>query len=731
MLTKINLHSSKIQHMHRHNHTWNFATIGGVKRVKIETTADLAHLKDLDPKLWTALSCPIDGLEIDVKTLELIDIDKDRQIHVPEILEAVDWIMSVLKDPGTILKQQNELSLDAINDKTDEGKLLLESAKVILRTLGKEHAATVTVEETGDTDRIFANTKFNGDGVISDDADNDHTNQLIREIMTHVGTVRDRGGKDGISEGLAKEFFEECQKYSDWCQLQQDQPSTILPLGNNTPAAYANYLGVKAKVDDYFIRCRLAAFDAQTTQVLNLQTARVETITARDLSAAMDEIATYPLARIEAGVPLPLHTGINPAWEQAIYTLRTLTAIPLFGDKDNMTEAEWNSLAAIFAPYAAWQAAKAGARVEALGLERVRAILTGSGRNEIEALIAQDNAVAHEANNIMMVNKLARYNRDLYKLIRNFVTFFDFYTPGNKAIFQAGTLYIDQRSCDLCVQVNDLARQSAMAQFSGMYLLYCECRNKANGDKMNIVAALTNGDIDNLVVGRNALFYDRRGQDWDATIVRIVENPISIRQAFFSPYRKAAAFIESNINKMAANQNDKVMADMNKGIEDVPGKVAETKEKKDAPPPPFDVAKFAGIFAAIGLALGAIGTALASVVGGFLKLPWWEMPLAIAGLLLVISGPSMILAYMKLRKRNLAPILDANGWAINANVTVNIQFGKNLTQLAQLPAGALISINDPFNKKKDPILPMIFMISVAAGVVIYFLFKYKIITWPV
>jgi hypothetical protein len=546
-----------------------------------------------------------------------------------------------------------------------------------------------------------------------------------------VGTVRDRGGKDGISEGLAKEFFEECQKYSDWCQLQQDQPTTILPLGDNTPAAYANYMAIKAKVDDYFIRCRLAAFDAQTTHVLNLQTARVETITARDLSAAMDEIATYPLARIEAGAPLPLHTGINPAWEGAINQLRTLTVTKLFGEKTIMTEAEWNSLAATFAPYAAWQAAKAGAKVEALGLERVRAILAGSGRSEIDALIAQDNAVAHEANNIMMVNKLARYNRDLYKLIRNFVTFFDFYTPGTKAIFQAGTLYIDQRSCDLCVQVSDLARQSAMAQFSGMYLLYCECRNKANGNKMNIVAALTNGDIDNLVVGRNALFYDRKGQDWDATIVRIVENPISIRQAFFSPYRKAAAFVESNINKMAANQNDKVMSDMTKGIEDVPGKVAETKEKKDTPPPPpFDVAKFAGIFAAIGLALGAIGTALASVVGGFLKLPWWEMPLAIAGLLLIISGPSMILAYMKLRKRNLAPILDANGWAINADVTINIQFGKNLTQLAQLPAGALVSINDPFKQKKEPILPIIFLISVLAGVALYLLIKFHIIGWP-
>jgi hypothetical protein len=79
----------------------------------------------------------------------------------------------------------------------------------------------------------------------------------------------------------------------------------------------------------------------------------------------------------------------------------------------------------------------------------------------------------------------------------------------------------------------------------------------------------------------------------------------------------------------------------------------------------FDVGKFAGIFAAIGLAVGAIGTATA-VVTGLLGLKWWQMPLVILGLMLLISGPAVIVAWFKLRSRNLGPILDANGWAVNA-----------------------------------------------------------------
>ena len=69
---------------------------------------------------------------------------------------------------------------------------------------------------------------------------------------------------------------------------------------------------------------------------------------------------------------------------------------------------------------------------------------------------------------------------------------------------------------------------------------------------MSIAAAFTDGDSDFLMVGRNGIFYDRRGQDWDATIVRILDHPISIRQAFWSPYKKLIKFINEQLEKLAA-----------------------------------------------------------------------------------------------------------------------------------------------------------------------------------
>ena len=301
-------------------------------------------------------------------------------------------------------------------------------------------------------------------------------------------------------------------------------------------------------------------------------------------------------------------------------------------------------------------------------------------------------AAATEANNAALVaakgvyqplRKLLLLSRDFVLLLRNYVTLEDFYNRDTKAIFQAGTLVIDQRACQLCIRANDMAKQEAQAPASGMFLVYCDCTSKKLGKTMKIVAALTLGEVKNVTVGKNALFYDRQGNDWDATVYKIIDNPISIRQAFWSPYRRMAQWVEDMINKRAAEKDSKAFSDMTAKAEEAANKPidAAAAEKKQA----FDIAKFAGIFAAIGMALGMIGSALVSVAGGFRTLTWWQDILVIAAILLIISGPAMILAAIKLRRRNLAPILNANGWAVNADSKVNIPFGATLTEQVSFP----------------------------------------------
>ena len=369
----------------------------------------------------------------------------------------------------------------------------------------------------------------------------------------------------------------------------------------------------------------------------------------------------------------------------------------------------------------------ATARMQALGLATLPADaavpgMTEEAFGEMGKKIADyeaEKAAIEGANAKLLADAQAQYRpleklllltRDFYALLRNYVSFQDFYARRGKAllgraakgetpwaIFQAGTLVIDQRACNLCLRVNDAAKHNAQAPASGMFLVYCNCTHKPTGQTMQIVAAVTVGDIKNLKVGKNALFYDRLGRDWDAEVTKIIDNPISIGQAFWSPYRKLGDWITNLINKSAAEKETKSFNDMTTKLQsDMAAKPADDKapEKVQA----FDIAKFAGIFAAIGMAVGYIGSFFTSLATGIKGLGWWQSLLALVALLLVVSGPSMVLAWLKLRKRNLAPLLNANGWAINADSLVGATFGASLTEQAQFPMMKLVDPYAPVKK---------------------------------
>ena len=342
-------------------------------------------------------------------------------------------------------------------------------------------------------------------------------------------------------------------------------------------------------------------------------------------------------------------------------------------------------------------------------------------------LVAQDAALKESAEGIDMVDKFLHIYRDFYRLLRNFVTFQDFYSMDKsvKAIFQSGHLLIDQRECRMCMQVNDMAKHNTMAAASGMYLVYCDCTTKTSPTKLNIVAAITVGDIGDLAVGKNAIYYDNKGQMWDAVITKIIDNPISVGQAFWSPYRRMATTIENLISKSAADKDAAMMKDANAKINAVPTTAPKADEAK-APAQPFDIGKFAGIFAALGMAVGMIGTALTSIFKGVFALVWWERIAAFVGIMLVISGPAMIMAWLKLRRRNIAPLLNANGWAVNAASKISIPFGETLTDIAKFPK---LKIKDPYAKRGIPAWEKWLISSLLVAIVLVVLWLGNIFSW--
>jgi len=694
-------------------HQWRFFRSGGFDQVKLDKISDWQQLDQLDPKLWAALSCPVQGLEFDSRTMSYLDNDQDGRVRIDEIKAAVSWALSVLQQPEVLLSGE-ELPLAAINSHNEAGQKLLASAKRMLQNLGKSDASSLTVDDTADMALVFPANQLNGDGIITEElAADDKVKQLVSTLLGLGISSTDRSGAAGIHREQLEQFVSEGQLYTQW-QQQGSSISTV--FGDNTEALYQLVQKLDAKVTDYFTRCQLAAYDERAATALNGAPEDYAALSRQLLSQASSDTSYLPLAQVSAAGVLTLNHGIHPHWAADLAAVAAL-AVPVWGNTEQIQLAQWQQLTTALAAYAEWKTQQPTGHAATLDAELLAACLQQATLDAAYRLMDADLAQQAEAESVLDVDKLVRYQRYLRDLLRNFVNFENFYSLEQPAIFQNGRLYIDGRSCDLCLNVNDAGKHAKLAALSGIYLLYIDCVRSATGEKRSVVAAMTAGDAGNLMVGRNGVFYDSKGLDWDATVTQIVSNPISIREAFFTPYQRIGRMISDQIQKFAAAKDKEIEAKSAAGVGDA-AKVAETPAPAK-PPAPFDVAKFAGIFAAIGLAIGAIGTALAAVVTGFLGLLWWQMPLAILGIVLFISGPSMLLAWFKLRARNLAPLLDANGWAVNTNAKLSIKFGTRLTALASIPAGSSRSLIDPYEKKSKAGLWLILVVVVVASWVLW------------
>ena len=657
---------------------WKFASVGGTVRVDIQSGEDIRHLGELDRKMWTVLSCPVEGLEFEAKTLQLIDTDGDGKIRVDEVIKTAQWLTRVVKDADELLQENGTLSFGNFNTEDPDGARLLSSARQILKNL-KLEKEEIALEDTADNVKIFAETKFNGDGIITPASAADEDTAKLIETIAGVASATDRSGVPGITAEHIEAFYTACSDYAAW---QQAGTKEVFPFGDKTADALASVDALKDKVADFFMRCKLIGFDAAIIGAVDVKADEIAAIEG-NLAAAAEQIGLQPLAKPTPDGKLVLK-AVNPALKAAVDSMVALNEVK----KEALDEDDWAAIVAKFAPYTAWLDAKKGGEVEALGLDAVKAILQEDKKAVLLELLEKDKAEEANALSIEEVDKLLRLNKFFYRFLNNYVVLADFYAPDKKAIFQAGRLYIDQRSTDLCVKVTGPAAE--ISSLSGMYILYCACTSEKLGKSFNIAAVLTDGDVDGLREGKNAVFYDREGNDYTAKVIAIVDNPISIRQAFWAPYKKVVRMVNDKIDKSAAEKNEKSMA----GLTQATNTAAEGK----APAVPFDIAKFAGIFAAISMGVGLVGAALAGIAAALKGISLWQFLLIIAVIMLLISGPSMFIAWRKLRKRDLGPVLNANGWAINASALVRVKFGKTLTSLAQYPKLAAV---DPEERKKS------------------------------
>lgn len=362
-----------------------------------------------------------------------------------------------------------------------------------------------------------------------------------------------------------------------------------------------------------------------------------------------------PLVVEEDDKTVPLAGRINPKYAEAMKAFAEKCVKPVAGEggADTLDRALYKRIKAAFAP---WRAHVASRPVPNAGLEA-----------ELDA-----------------EEKTLRYKMHLLEFLENFVNMKRLYSSDGQAVFQTGVLRIDAKELKLCFEVADEAAHSALSGRSNCCVLYLKLTRPSEGASRTVCAVVTAGAVAGLYAGRNGVFYDRDGRDWDAVVTKVVESQVSLAEAFWAPWKKVGEAVGGMVKKFLGDRQTAAQANLEKGVQSAPAAAA-------APAAPAGQdsqaggAAMASSVAAIGIGIGMVGAAAASIMAAVSRMGALQIAIAIVVLILAVSLPNVVLTWFKLRRRDIGAILNACGWAVNRPMYFSMKRARAFTRCAVDP----------------------------------------------
>ena len=242
------------------------------------------------------------------------------------------------------------------NTGSEAGRQLLATARTVLTQLGRPDDEELSQEDVAQAMTDAAGQSCNGDGVFPPVPElDDAVRAFVSAGLAIVGGARDASGAAGLNRPLAEALVQELENWLHWRRKVVDAAPHPVP---ETDAAWALLEEIRPKVDDFFLRCSLAAFAPRAETPLNAEERLHAAINpAERLDIDAEVLAALPLARVAPEAALPLKTGLNPIWRERVQRFARLVA-PLLQDAGELSESAWKAVQAAFAPYGAALAAR-------------------------------------------------------------------------------------------------------------------------------------------------------------------------------------------------------------------------------------------------------------------------------------------------------------------------------------------------------------------------------------
>jgi len=655
-----------------------FENYGGSYQLRIRTAEDLAALEELDEPFWMATSAPVDQLTCDPVLLRRLDRDGNGRIQSWELRQGARWLLHMLRNRQAVTARSDVLDLESLDRSDEDGQHLYDTAKRVLRNLGQGDGTHLSLTQVRHRKRILAQGAQNGDGVIPPESvPEEDLRAFVEDIVATVGSVPDLSGTPGTNRELLDTFLENSKALLAWHEeLEQNAGGgALLPFGADMPERYELYARLAPTINAYFRHCQVVAFNE------TLGRASAEAPCPEDIflseERATEYLAQAPLAQPRADGVLALGEAINPFYTDALAELAQKVLAPLLGDGSRggkLDEQQWQAVKRAFAAYEHWLESKSGGQVESLGLDKLQRYTDSDLHERLGALIEADLAAGKELEALHDLEYLILLQRWFLDLCNNFVSFPYLYHPEQRAMFEMGRLVLGGTIFNFNARVSDVNAHSAVAARSGIYLLYSEVTGASETEGFFIVTPVTSGPLADLGVGKRGVLFDPAGREWDTRVVKVVENPVNIREAIAAPFKRIAALIASAVERITSGAEQQLQTQITQattsletgikeGIAPAPAEAAGTVASTDSG---RSVSGMRDLVLAGGVVVAVVGSSFAFIASTFASMDAWDVLAALGVGLAIILIPTILIASLRLRRRNLSAVLEASGWAINA-----------------------------------------------------------------
>ena len=600
---------------------------GKTIHLRLRRLKDLEQVLKLNEVFWLATTAPGGDYLLPPEFLNRLDTDGDGRVRVEELKAAIVWLRqnSNAEVPDATLKR-SDIKSDKLSTGWDK----------IVKAFDLGSDVVLSLEQLRELRAKFLEepTKYGAGALEPTEIADEHERALLEAVRESV-----QPEKEAVTEEQLDLFLEDARASLEWRDAS--------PGENAWADQYAAFRELEEPLRDYFLLADAARFTGEQPDL------------GWPRGPVQESLQDMPLAKPLQADGLYFESRVNPAYSRAVEIFR---ATFLDEGESVLSRSQYEELRERFETYAGWLSQAPNTRVKECSTDDLRGWLENEELLQtVRKSLQEKRRQGLVQQDFLDLEKLLLYQAHLLNYCQNFVAFPDLYDPKSRALFERGTLIMDGREFHLALPVDDIEAHKKAAARSNMFVLYIQTQGET------LAIPVTSGSQGNLAKGKRGVFHHVDGSEREAQVVDLVNNPISLWEAMMAPFEKIGNALRGKVEALSAEQEEALVARA----------TTVEKPKKEGVSGPM--------LAGGGVALAALSSSLAFVLKTLASISPLKILFGLALLLFLCLGPAALVAYLKLRSRDLSAVLEGNEWGINARMRLTTIQARQFTQSPRHP----------------------------------------------